>query len=205
MPEPALPRLHVPVGEPDHVRGPATSPVTLVEYGDYQCPFCGRAHPVVRALIAQLGNRMRFCFRHFPLTTIHPLAQQAAEAAEAAGAQGRFWEMHDLLFAQETLDDDVLLVLPRSMGLNRDALENCLMDETVVKRIQASVNEANELGVNRTPTFFVGTRAGDGRVRVSRVLSGIRPTADFIQTLDATLAGEATGWRRWMPFLAKRG
>jgi protein-disulfide isomerase len=84
MPEPALPRLHVPVGEPDHVRGPATSPVTLVEYGDYQCPFCGRAHPVVRALIAQLGNRMRFCFRHFPLTTIHPLAQQAAEAAEAA-------------------------------------------------------------------------------------------------------------------------
>src|SRR6266487_6443094 len=89
------PRLTVRIGERDHVVGPETAPVTLVEYGDYECPFCGAAHPVVKALQKALGDNLRFAYRHFPLSQIHPHSFQAAEAAEAAGAQDRFWQMHD--------------------------------------------------------------------------------------------------------------
>jgi protein-disulfide isomerase len=163
MPEPALPRLHVPVGEPDHVRGPATSPVTLVEYGDYQCPFCGRAHPVVKALIAQLGNRMRFCFRHFPLTTIHPLAQQAAEAAEAAGAQGRFWEMHDLLFEhQDGLGGGFLVQYATDLGLDRDRFQRELASHAHADRVREHFMSGVRSGVNGTPTFFLNDVRYDG-------------------------------------------
>jgi protein-disulfide isomerase len=95
------PRLTVPVSERDHVLGPATAPVTLVEYGDYECPFCRAAHASVEQVRQVMGNDLRFVFRHFPLSQIHPHAYQAAEAAEAAGAQGRFWEMHHLLFANQ--------------------------------------------------------------------------------------------------------
>ena len=91
-------RLALPVSERDHIRGPAAAPVTLVEYGDYECPYCGQAYPVVEAVRRQLGDTLRFVFRHFPLAQVHPHALHAAEAAEAAGAQGKFWEMHDTLF-----------------------------------------------------------------------------------------------------------
>jgi protein-disulfide isomerase len=86
------PRLTVPVSERDHVLGPTTAPVTLVEYGDYECPFCGAAHRSLKQVLGAMGNDLQFAFRHFPLSQIHPHAYQAAEAAEAAGAQGRFWE-----------------------------------------------------------------------------------------------------------------
>src|SRR4051812_7519971 len=103
-------RLHVPVGERDHVIGPATAPATVVEYGDYECPYCGQAYPIVKALLERLGPQMRFVFRHFPLIQIHPNAEHSAEAAEAAGAQGKFWEMHDTLFQnQDALEDDDLI------------------------------------------------------------------------------------------------
>src|SRR5438045_450043 len=92
-------RLAVPVGERDHIRGRVDAPITLVEYGDYECPDCGTAHPIVRELQRRLGDQLRVVFRNFPCPDNHPHAQQAAEAAEAAGAQGKFWEMHDLLFA----------------------------------------------------------------------------------------------------------
>src|SRR5207237_3668941 len=90
--------LTLPVGERDHAQGPADAPVTLVEYGDYECPHCGRAYPIVKQLRQRLGRRLRFVFRNFPLRESHPHAEHAAEAAEAAGAQGKFWEMHDRLF-----------------------------------------------------------------------------------------------------------
>jgi protein-disulfide isomerase len=90
-------RLVVPVGESDHVQGPATAPVTLVEYGDYECPFCGQAYAVVKELLERLGSRVRLVFRNIPLAKAHPHAERAAEAAEAAGAQGQFWAMHDTL------------------------------------------------------------------------------------------------------------
>src|SRR5919206_3595175 len=93
--------LILPVSERDHSQGPATAPVTLVEYGDYECPYCGAAYPIVKEIQQRLGDRLRFVFRHFPITTAHPHAELAAEAAEAAGAQGKFWEMHDSLFEHQ--------------------------------------------------------------------------------------------------------
>src|SRR3954463_7081648 len=99
-------RLAVPVGETDHIGGRPDAAVTLVEYGDYQCPVCGAAHPVVDRVRQTMGERLRFVYRHFPLSQLHPYAFHAAEAAEAAGAQGKFWEMHDMLFEnQDALDD----------------------------------------------------------------------------------------------------
>src|SRR5205823_4128670 len=97
----AMARLTVPVSERDHIQGPISAPVTLVEYGDYECPYCGQAHPIVKELQQRLGDRLRFVFRNFPLTQIHLHAEHAAEAAEAAGAQDKFWEMHDTLFEHQ--------------------------------------------------------------------------------------------------------
>jgi Na+:H+ antiporter, NhaA family len=94
----------------DHIRGPIDAPVTLLEYGDYECPFCGAAHAVVNTILAQVGDAVRFVFRHFPMTTVHPHAELAAEAAEAAASQQRFWDMHDMLYAnQQQLDGPSLL------------------------------------------------------------------------------------------------
>jgi protein-disulfide isomerase len=102
MRHPAAPRLTMPVSARDHSLGPATAPVTLVEYGDYECPLCRQAYPMVKQLLLLLGRQLRFVFRHFPLTMVHPHAQQAAEAVEAAGAQGKFWQMHDVLYSINT-------------------------------------------------------------------------------------------------------
>src|SRR5437016_7947654 len=99
-------RLILPVGSRDHIRGPLTASITLTEYGDYECPYCGEAYPIIKAIQERLGDRLCFAFRNFPLFKSHPHAQHAAEAAEAAGAQGQFWEMHDLLYAhQQALKD----------------------------------------------------------------------------------------------------
>ena len=114
------PRLVVPVDKArDHIQGPGDAPVTLVEYGDYQCPFCGRAYPIVKKVRARMGDRLRFVFRDFPISTSHPNAEHAAEAAEAAAAQGRFWEMHDHLFEnQKRLRDEDLQRYARELGLD---------------------------------------------------------------------------------------
>ena len=102
----------------DHIRGPVDAPLTLLEYGDYECTFCGVAHPIVKAVEAQLGNRLGFVFRHFPLTTVHPHAELAAEAAEAAGSQDSFWYMHDMLFTnQHRLDAPSLLSYAAALAL----------------------------------------------------------------------------------------
>src|SRR5262245_21635746 len=103
------PHLTPPVGERDHAQGPADASVTLVEYGDFECPYCGQAYPIVKALQRRLGDRLRFVFRNFHLTNAHPHAEHAAEAAEAAGAQDRYWQMHDRLYEhQRALDDSHL-------------------------------------------------------------------------------------------------
>src|ERR1700682_527411 len=94
--------LKIPVSHSDHIRGPANAPITLVEYGDYECPHCARAHPIVNQVQSFVRERMRFVFRHFPLTEIHPHAEIAAESAELAGAAGQFWEMHDALFENQS-------------------------------------------------------------------------------------------------------
>jgi protein-disulfide isomerase len=110
-------QLTPPLSSWDHVIGPADAPVTLVEYGDYECPYCGRAHPIVASILQQTGDHLRFAYRHFPLTRLHPHAEHAAEMAEAAGSRGKFWPMHDLLFQnQHALDDEDLIEYAARLG-----------------------------------------------------------------------------------------
>jgi Na+/H+ antiporter NhaA len=139
----------------DHIRGPEDAAVTLVEYGDLECPFCGQAEPVIRELLADFGE-LRYVWRHLPLTDVHPRAQLAAEAAEAAGAQGRFWEMHDLLLThQEALRPPDLTGYARELGLDADRVGDELRRHTWAGRIAEDVDSADLSGVSGTPTFFV--------------------------------------------------
>jgi protein-disulfide isomerase len=156
-------RLVLPVDGRDHVRGPADAPVTLLEYGDYECPHCGLAHPIVKEVQHRLGRQLRFAFRHFPLAEIHPHAEMAAEAAEAAGAQGRFWEMHDLLFKnQDALNDTDLLRYAEALGLELTRFVNELADRTWEPRVREDFMSGVRSGVNGTPTFFVNGVRHDG-------------------------------------------
>lgn len=151
------PKLTVPVNpQRDHVRGNADAPLTLLEYGDYECPYCGRAFPIVRKLQRELGDRLRFVFRHFPLNTVHPHAGVAAQAAECAGAQGKFWEMHDLLYEhQQDLADADLVQYAIKIGLEVYRFEADLSSERFAARVKEDFRSGVRSGVNGTPTFFI--------------------------------------------------
>ena len=156
--------LAVPVDKGrDHIQGPADAPVTLVEYGDYQCPYCGAAYPIVKELQDRMGDRLRFVFRNFPITTSHPHAEQAAEAAEAASSQGRFWEMHDLLYEnQRRLDDHGLHAYAEQLGLDVDLFDKELAEHVHAPRVREDFMSGVRSGVNGTPSFYVnGTRHDD--------------------------------------------
>lgn len=155
-------RLLLPVAARDHSRGPARAPVTLVEYGDYECPYCGAAHPVVQKLLKRLEHELRFVFRNFPLSTAHPHAQHAAWAAEAAGTLGKFWEMHDWIFEhQDSIDDDGLIEAAGTLGLEPDEFRREVDSEGVRTRVQEDFRSGIRSGVNGTPTFFInGVRYG---------------------------------------------
>jgi protein-disulfide isomerase len=153
--------LAVPVGERDHARGPvvASAEVTLVEYGDFECPNTRRARPVVRRLRQEFGDRLLFVFRNFPLTRIHPHAQAAAEATEAAGSQGRYWEMHDLLFEnQGHLENEDLKRYTEQLGLDPERFDRELAQHA--RRVREDLRGGLKSGVERTPTFFVLTASG---------------------------------------------
>jgi protein-disulfide isomerase len=155
--------LTQPVSADDHVEGPADAPLTLVEYGDYQCPYCGAAYPVVKRLQKTLGRKLRFVFRNFPLTQAHPEALIAALAAEAAALQGKFWEMHDLLYEQQaSLNADIIPRWADKIGLNLDIFGNDIKQGVVEKRIQADRQSGIRSGVNGTPTFFINGTRYDG-------------------------------------------
>jgi Na+/H+ antiporter NhaA len=142
--------------ERDHVRGPADAPVTLVEYGDFECPYCGRAEPVLRDLVREFGDELRFVFRDLPLADVHPRAQLAAEASEAAGAQGKYWEMHDLLFEhQDALAPQDLVHYAGELGLDVDRFRDELRRRVYAPGIAEDVESADESNVAGTPTFFV--------------------------------------------------
>jgi protein-disulfide isomerase len=150
------PRLTVPISGRDHIRGPVTAPLALLEYGDYECPFCGTAHPAVEETIAILGDELQFAFRHFPLSQIHLHAQQAAETAEAAGAQGRFWEMHDMLFThQDRLGIEDLVSYAAALGLDVERVAFELQTHAHLPRIREDFMSGVRSGVNGTPTFFI--------------------------------------------------
>ena len=151
--------LAVPVSDADHIRGPVRAPVTLVEYGDYECPYCGAAAPIVDEVQQLMADRLRFVYRHFPITTLHPHAEQAAEAAEAAGAQDAFWEMHDLLFVhQDALAYDDLVGYARQLQLDVDAFEHDLGVRRYARRVARDTASAGENRVAGTPTFFIDGR-----------------------------------------------
>ncbi|HEX6748046.1 MAG TPA: DsbA family protein [Longimicrobium sp.] len=148
--------LTPPVGPDDHVEGRDGAPVTLVEYGDFECPHCAAAYPVVEAARARLGDGLRFAYRHFPLAEVHPHAIRAAEAAEAAGAQGKFWEMHRLLFLnQHALADVDLIRYAATLGLDLVRFEDELATHAHAPRVRRDYVSGASSGVEGTPTFFV--------------------------------------------------
>ena len=140
----------------DHVQGPVDAPVTLVQYGDYECPYCGEAYPIVKEVQARMGERLRFVFRNFPISTSHPHAERAAEAAEAASAQGRFWEMHDTLYEhQQHLRDDDLRAYAEQCDLDLDRFDKEMAEHVHADRIHEDFMSGVRSGVNGTPTFYI--------------------------------------------------
>jgi protein-disulfide isomerase len=169
------PMLTVPVGERDHVRGPATAPLTLLEYGDYECPYCGAAHPIVKRVERLFEGDLRFAFRHFPLSKIHRHAYQAAEAAEAAGAQGRFWEMHDLLFEhQDRLGTQDLLGYADALDLDLARFARDLETHAHAQRLREDFLSGVRSGVNGTPTFFINEVRHNGGYDLSTLVEALR-------------------------------
>jgi protein-disulfide isomerase len=168
--------LTPPVTERDHIAGPGDAPVTLVEYGDYECPYCGMAYPIVKAAQRQLANDLRFVFRNFPLREIHPHAQHAAEAAESAGAQGKYWEMHDTIFEhQHALEDADLVRYAETIGVPAGRVADDLANGTHEKRVREDFRSGVRSGVNGTPTFFINGERYDGpwadQIRFIRALA----------------------------------
>jgi protein-disulfide isomerase len=159
-------QLNPPVGPEDHYLGPADAPIVLVEYGDYECAHCGRAHAVVQRVLADLGDSIRFVFRNFPLTEMHPHAEAAAEAAESVATHGgnaAFWDMHDLLYAnQDALGMDDLLNYAEAAGVDPHAVAVDLSSGTQRPRVRADVKSGARSGVNGTPTFFVNGQRFEG-------------------------------------------
>src|SRR5438876_3577508 len=148
--------LAVPVSERDHSQGPATAAITLVQYGDYECPYTRQSTTIVRAIQQQLGDTLRFVFRNFPLTEIHPHALHAALAAEAAAVQGKFWEMHDYIFHhQHTLEDADLAGFAEAVGMDMQQYRRDIAERRGLARIEEDVEGGERSGVQGTPTFFI--------------------------------------------------
>jgi protein-disulfide isomerase len=169
------PHLSMPVSERDHTQGPPDAPVTLLEYGDYECPYCGKAYPLVKQVQGLLGDRLRFAFRNFPLNTVHPHASIAAQAAEAAAAQGKFWEMHDLLFEhQDDLADADLVQYALKLGLEVYRFEADLSSEVFAPRVREDFRSGVRSGVNGTPTFFINGARYNGENEADALLAALR-------------------------------
>jgi protein-disulfide isomerase len=156
--------LRIPVGESDHVQGAESAPITLVEYGDYECPYCGAAYPMVKRLQEVLGDQLRFVFRNFPITELHRHALSAAMTAEFGGAKGRFWEVHDELFEnQRRLGTTLYDTIVTRLGLPASELHEALGSAIYEGKIRDDFNGGVRSGVNGTPTFFINGRRYDGR------------------------------------------
>jgi protein-disulfide isomerase len=174
MPVNTAAKLVMPVGPRDHIEGPPTAPVTLVEYGDYECRHCGAAHSIVQELQQLLGDELRFVFRHFPLTNIHPRAEGAAEAAEAAGVQGRFWQMHHLLFEnQDALDMLHIMQFAEALGLDQARFAHEIDTGLHRERVREDFMSGVRSGVNGTPTFFINGFRHDGGWQLNSLLYAI--------------------------------
>ncbi|GKZ15584.1 hypothetical protein HAL_34650 [Haladaptatus sp. T7] len=174
--------LTVPVSDSDHVRGPDDAPVMVVEYGDFECPYCGDFYPIVRRILNRLGRQVRFVFRHFPLTEQHPRAPKAAEAAEAAGAQGRFWEMYDLLYQnQDALSRSDLIRHAEELELDverfTDELDRGVYEERVEDDFQSGIRS----GARGTPTFFIDGERYDGAHEFEPLIQAIADAGELTE------------------------
>jgi protein-disulfide isomerase len=167
-------KLSVPVSDKDHRQGDPDAPCTLVEYGDYQCPSCGHAYPIVKRVQKHFGKRLLFVFRNFPLSEMHPYAEPAAETAEFAAAQHKFWEMHDLLYEnQDRLDDALLFQLAAQLHLDPEKLRQALASNEFEPRVRADFRGGVRSGVNGTPTFFINGQRHDGAYDFASLLEAI--------------------------------
>ncbi|HEY7612424.1 MAG TPA: thioredoxin domain-containing protein [Gemmatimonadales bacterium] len=170
--------LSPPVSDRDHVAGPADARVTLVEYGDFECPHCGALHPVVQAARKAFGGNLRFVFRHFPLRSSHPHALAAAKAAEAAGEQGRFWEMHDRLYRRQTeLGDADLERHARDLGLDVERFLGALRARTHEVRIREDLASAAESGARGTPSLFINGERYEGPLDRDEIFAALARAA----------------------------
>ena len=162
----------------DHITGPADAAVTLLEYGDYECPVCAAAHPIVKTILAQAGDAVRYAFRHFPMTSMHPHAELAAEAAEAAGTQGKFWSMHDILFAnQQRLDGPSLAAYAAAMDLDVSRFCNEIAAHSHLRKISEDFMSGVRSGVNGTPTFYINGFRHDGGWDHASLITALRDAA----------------------------
>ena len=156
-------QLHPTVGSTDHIQGKNTARLELVEYGDYQCPHCGHAYPIIKRLQQSLGADLKFVFRNFPLSEIHPDAFNAALAAEAAGLQEKFWEMHDIIFEhQRRLDVESLFAYAKTIGLDLERFKNDIQKNTLSSKVDQDFESGVRSGVNGTPSFFVNGKKYNG-------------------------------------------
>jgi protein-disulfide isomerase len=171
--------LTVPVDpDRDHTQGPADAAVTLVEYGDYECPYCGAAYPIVKEVQERMGERLLFVFRNFPITTSHPHAEQAAEAAEAAASQEKFWEMHDLLYEnQRRLRDDDLRGYAEQLGLDLESFDRDLAEHVHAARVREDFMSGVRSGVNGTPTFYINGERHDDSYELETLLTALERAA----------------------------
>ena len=171
-------KLTVPVNERDHIRGSADAPVIMVEYADFECPFCGQAYPIVKALERSLGSTLAVVFRHFPLATVHPHAQLAAEASEAAGAQGLFWEMHDVLFEnQDALTPNDLMEYAVALDLDAKRLARALSEHRYAPKVREDFMSGVRSGVSGTPSFFINGEQHAGPFEAASLLDSIELAA----------------------------
>ena len=171
--------LTLPVTEGrDHIQGPTEAAVTLVEYGDYECPYCGAAYPIIKEVQSRMGERLRFVFRNFPITTSHPHAEQAAETAEAAAAQGRFWQMHDLLYEnQRRLRDPDLRDYAERLSLDVERFDKELAEHVHAARVREDFMSGVRSGVNGTPTFYINGARHDDSYDVETMLAALERAA----------------------------
>jgi protein-disulfide isomerase len=167
-------KLTVPIEGRDHLQGKISAPITLLEYGDYECPYCGEAYPIVKEIQERLGEKLCFAFRNFPLANAHPHAVHAAEAAEAAAAQDRFWEMHDLLFEnQQALEDEDIAQYAATLGLDAKRLIQEISSREHEGRVKEDFKSGMRAGVNGTPTFFINGERYDGPRDVESFLEAL--------------------------------
>ncbi len=168
-------QLTISVNIKDHTQGKNDAPVTLVEYGDYECPYCGQAYPIIKDLQKKVGIKLKLVFRNFPLSEVHPHALHAACSAEAAAQQGKFWQMHDLLFEnQNALEDQDLQVYARELNLDIKQFIKDMRSQQVISKIKNDFMSGVKSGVNGTPTFFINEHRHDGSYELDFLLEAVK-------------------------------